>query len=132
MADGWRNRFWAPVYALGISFLLVFSLGFALDDSTWIRFQSAAQSGSSERLEVFRDYNVRVDTYDGKQKLADERLGRSPEFKLRTPDERIKICMVLPADWSAADPKADWNYGQTCWDRDAWGKPVVIELKRKG
>jgi hypothetical protein len=31
MADGWRNRYMAPLYALAISFVLVLLLGFTLD-----------------------------------------------------------------------------------------------------
>lgn len=130
MADGWRNRFMAPVYALVISFGFVVILGAALNDPTRISFVIAGQSGLPE---AFQGFQVRVETVAGKRPLADEHVGRSGEFTLPTPDEEIRICTTLPEGWSTKDATLDVASRVSCSDRRlARGEDVVITLDRQG
>jgi hypothetical protein len=130
MADGWRNRFMAPVYALVISFGLVFIfiMGAALNDRTRIQFTIDGQNAPSELPQEVRESRVGVEVADDKRQLDGGQLNQSGEFTLWTPDEDIRICMKLPQGWSAVDPKVTVVSGTTCWVRDARGDDVKITL----
>lgn len=130
MADGWRNRLMAPVYALVVSFVLVFILGVVLNDPTRIQFTIAGQNASSELPQEFRDFKVRVDTGDGKRTLDDKPLGRAPEFTLLIPDKYIRICTTPPNGWVGANAVPGAN-GEYCWNRDERGEDVAITLHRQ-
>lgn len=126
MADGWRNRFLAPVYALVISFGFAFILGFALDDLTRIRFVNAGPSGSSQLPEVFEGFQVQVKPIDNESR----KVGRSGELTLPTPDGEIEICTTLPAGWSAKGAEVDKATGVSCSFRSpARGEDVEITLE---
>lgn len=117
MAEGWRNRFMAPVYALVISFGLVFILGAVLDDPTRIQFTIPEQSGTNEQIKALQNVRVQVKTADDKRELADEQLGRSLGFTLLNPHENIRICTTLPPDWSSAAPVEPGTSEESCWVR---------------
>ena len=124
MADGWRTRYVAPVYALVISFVVVLLLGmaFATDDGTnkaapatpTIGFVPA---GFPARSAVLVSGGRQVPIKDQK---ALESLKPAAPFQ---------ICAVLDPGWTTSNgvklPKSDF----TCWgpfDPDARGD---VELK---
>jgi hypothetical protein len=136
MANGWRNRFVAPICALGFSVVLALILGFALKDpapnaQTLIRFMIVEQSGSSEPAKDLKDQDVEVFAGNDRELLTKGPLNQSGEFTLATPNSDIRICARIPVGKFAVNVNPEAN-GNFCWVRSALGDVVITLLRLEG
>ena len=125
VSDGWRNRYWAPFYALIISFVLVFLLGSLLANN-----RPAEPAGQPEATSVTRAPTTTQPTVtfsakdttrfpgaelvvvhgDEQQPFAD--LRHLPELPI---DEKYVICAVLYDGWTAIEGIRVPDSEYTCW-----------------
>ena len=123
MADGWRNRYLAPVYALVISFVIVLVAGLLALPKTSageppnpqpttapqanIRFLVSRTNTPATKLN-----GTTVELFGG-DPLTRE-VNEKGELSLPVPKTRFTICANLPDDWSANSRKpSDSTF--TCW-----------------
>ena len=115
MAEPWRNRVFAPLYALVITFVLVFLTGAALPEP----------AQPPPRLTVTVQVN---------REQPDQRAPGAPGQKVpgapdqRAPGAPTRICVTPPEGWAVEGPAPDPATGSVCVD--ARGEPVPIVLRK--
>jgi hypothetical protein len=114
MPERWRNRVFAPLYALVITFVLVFLTGAALPEPAQAPLPEPAQA--SPRLTV---------TVQANREQPDQKVPGAPEKKV--PGPATQVCMSPPKGWAVDDPAPDPT-GSVCVD--ARGEPVPIVLRK--
>jgi len=139
MAEGWHQRFLPPLYALAITFVLVFVTGAALENpttptnSTPVRFiVSVPPSGPGfhELPEVLQDVHLRLGAPGVSGQLADVPLGRVGSFVLPLPVGDLQVCLDLPRGWTADRLRQDRVGGQWCERLPTPHSDVTILLHR--
>ena len=125
MADGWRNRYMAPFYALIISFVLVLLLGLLLetDPSTGPAAQQkptpATQEPATPQPKVIfsakgaKEFpGSRLTLTHGDEEQPFDALDELPELPV---DETFGICAVLDEGWTAVGATRAPNSKYSCW-----------------
>ena len=140
MPDGWRSRYLAPAYALMISFVIVFLVGFAVDSSQpregtpnqqttsgsapKIRF---AASGTNAALGELSSVTVHLFGQAPRQSTVD----KDGNLNGPTPDQPFTICVELPPGWSAKDARKPENSRYTCWGPFEPGERAELRLSKR-
>jgi len=126
VADGWRNRYMAPFYALIISFALVLLLGSVLKKDTPTGSATSASTTrpptteppttqpqgtfSAKDSKGFPGSDLTL-VYDDQMKQFRD-LGKIPAVPL---DEKYAICAVLDDGWTAVDAMRAPDSEYSCW-----------------
>jgi hypothetical protein len=122
MADGWRNRYMAPFYALAISFVLVLLLGLTLpgkastDEPPDPTTPVPTQPKEPDRAKgiVFSEEKFPLTSavvlWGGETKVV---MSLDELEKLR-PTEPVTVCAQMPRGWSAVDVATPDNK-LVCW-----------------
>jgi hypothetical protein len=138
VADGWRNRYMAPFYALIISFALVLLLGFSFreepgtqnpepkEKTTVPTATTPATAFSANSSEEFPGAEVTVVYGDEKKKVRD--LGAIPTLQLT---EKYAVCAKLDDGWAAVDATRAPDSDYSCWGPfdPKSGKPFVLRVE---
>lgn len=118
MADGWRNRYMAPFYALAISFVLVLLVGFTLDAPEASKIKFSDDTFPVTGAVVVADDEVTV-------------LDKAADLKSLEIDEQFVVCGQLSNGWSAKKAKKATNSGFVCWGPyQPDGKSFVLDVEK--
>lgn len=127
---GWRDRRFAPVYALVLAFALAWFLGGLAPTPapeptrTTIRFVT----GKALPVEGLEGRRVELYPLSGGPLLAGPI--RDSALTIRTPDQAYLICVGLEGEWRPAQKDALAQGTGTCWQAKAGQTEVPITLVR--
>ncbi len=141
MADWWRNRYMAPVYALMISFVIVLLVGFAVHSSqpgqATPNPPPAAPGQSVNKIQFKAAVaNVHlVELADTEVELFGEvhrtaTMDQNGELSAPAPDKPFVICADLPPGWSAKNAQKSEQSRYTCWGPFNPGSDVTLMLSK--
>jgi hypothetical protein len=135
MADGWRDRLMAPLYALAITFAIVLITGMVLSKPALPSTPPPPKNLALVQITVDGQRGglpdsvpVRVELADG-TRAADVRLGRSGELTLLVPDENARVCVRLPKGWVGGAERGA-TAGDFCWSLTEGHQAAPIVLRR--
>jgi hypothetical protein len=123
MADGWRNRYMAPFYALAISFVLVLLLGVILTNKpeadpkpqapTTVTVEPEPEESSVRFSSTETPFPVTVAVvWWGNEKKTVKKLADLEKLR---PTGPVRVCAVMSRGWVAvrAEKLEDTDY--VCW-----------------
>ncbi len=132
MADGWRNRYMAPFYALAISFVLALLLGFTLDAPAEPKRQSRPEPvASSIRFASEKDafpVESAIVWFGGKP----HPVASLPELEGLRPTEPVVVCALLQKGFVPVGGEQIGDPRHVCWgplDAARPGGEITIRIE---
>jgi hypothetical protein len=145
MADGWRNRYMAPFYALAISFVLVLLLGFTLtapgsEADPTAATPTVTKTVEPEPVESSLRFSSKENPFPATVAIVwwdNERrtVKSADELNKLRPTAPVRVCALMAKGWVAlkADKLEKTDY--MCWgplEPRKPGEAITIDVGKDG